>query len=264
MYQSLFEIPGMDCYAEEKLIRMKLAELQGVHQLEFDLPGRKLTVFHTEPAETILHAIYGLKMKGHFIGTSITGASISNSENDQRKLLWTVLLINFSFFVIEITFGWISNSMGLVADSLDMLADALVYGISLWAVGHALARKKLAASLAGYFQIILALTGFLEILRRFLGYAEMPDPAMMIGVSFFALLANGICLYLIQKSESREEIHIKASMIFTSNDILINLGVMLAGVMVMVSDSPLPDLLVGMAVFGIVVRAAIRILSLGN
>jgi Co/Zn/Cd efflux system component len=32
--------------------------------------------------------------------------------------------------------------MGLVADSLDMLADAFVYGLSLFAVGAAVSRKK--------------------------------------------------------------------------------------------------------------------------
>ena len=61
---------------------------------------------------------------------------------DQKKLLWTVLGINFAFFLIEMTSGLISKSMGLVADSLDMLADSFVYGISLFAVGGTLIKKK--------------------------------------------------------------------------------------------------------------------------
>ena len=64
------------------------------------------------------------------------------SSDVQTKLLGTVLIINFSFFTIEITTGLFSKSMGLVADSLDMLADAFVYGLSLWAVGSTLFRKK--------------------------------------------------------------------------------------------------------------------------
>jgi len=73
-------------------------------------------------------------------------------NSNQKKLLWTVLAINFAFFVIEMATGLISRSMGLVADSLDMLADSLVYGISLFAVGGTLTKKKQIAKLAGYFQ----------------------------------------------------------------------------------------------------------------
>ena len=75
----------------------------------------------------------------------------------QRRLLWTVLIINFAFFIIEMTTGLISKSMGLVADSLDMLADAFVYGISLLAVGGTLLMKKNTAKLAGILQFILAI-----------------------------------------------------------------------------------------------------------
>ena len=138
--------------------------------------------------------------------------------------------------------------MGLVADSLDMLADAFVYGISLFAVGGTLVRKKKIAKIAGYFQITLAVVGFVEVLRRFLGVEKMPDFSTMIIVSVFALIANGICLYLLQKSKSKEA-HMQASMIFTSNDVVINLGVIIAGVLVNYLDSNKPDLIIGTIVF---------------
>ena len=127
-----------------------------------------------------------------------------------------VLAINFAFFLIEMTTGWISKSMGLVADSLDMLADAFVYGISLFAVSGTILRKKRIARVAGYFQITLAAIGFVEVLRRFIGEEKLPDFSMMVIVSIFALIANGICLYLLQKSKGKEDAHMKASMIFTS------------------------------------------------
>ncbi|MDR1664256.1 MAG: cation transporter, partial [Clostridiales bacterium] len=60
------------------------------------------------------------------------------------KILWTVLLINFSVFAVEIAAGLIANSMGLMADSLDELADALVYALSIYAVtGAASGTKRL-------------------------------------------------------------------------------------------------------------------------
>ena len=99
---------------------------------------------------------------------------MEGQDTNQRKLLWAVLAINFAFFIIEMTAGLISKSMGLVADSLDMLADSFVYGLSLFAVGGTLVRKKRIAKIAGYFQITLAIIGFVEILRRFFGSEKLP------------------------------------------------------------------------------------------
>ena len=155
---------------------------------------------------------------------------ILESSEVQSKLLWSVLIINFTFFIIEMTTGLISKSMGLVADSLDMLADSFVYGLSLWAVGSTILRKKKVARLSGYFQLSLALLGIIEVTRRFIDSEAMPDYRIMIGVSILALIANAACLYILQKSKSNEA-HMKASMIFTSNDIIINGGVILAGVL---------------------------------
>lgn len=56
----------------------------------------------------------------------------------------------------------------------------------------------------------------------------------------------------------------KASWIFTSNDVLVNIGVIAAGVLVFVTGSKLPDLLVGAAVFCLVGVGAFRILNLSK
>ena len=154
--------------------------------------------------------------------------------------------------------------MGLVADSLDMLADSFVYGISLIAVGGTISRKKQIAKLAGYFQITLAIVGFIEVLRRFFGAELLPDFSTMIVVSIFALIANGICLYILQRSKSKDEAHMKASMIFTSNDLIINLGVIIAGLLVNWFNSNKPDLIIGTIVFVLVIQGAFRILKLST
>lgn len=47
MQKSLFDIPKMDCPSEENLIRMKLDGQPDIAHLHFDIPGRKLMVYHT-------------------------------------------------------------------------------------------------------------------------------------------------------------------------------------------------------------------------
>ncbi|MCU4157693.1 cation transporter [Carboxylicivirga sp. A043] len=265
MYKSEYHIAKMDCPSEENMIRMKLDGLSVIKKLDFDIENRNLTVFHTDEDKEILKRLESLNFGAKLSNTEYFDSNDIQSESSevQSKLLWSVLIINFGFFIIEMTTGLISKSMGLVADSLDMLADSFVYGLSLWAVGSTVIRKKKVARLSGYFQLTLALLGIIEVIRRFIGFDAMPDYRIMIGVSILALIANALCLYLLQKSKSKEA-HMKASMIFTSNDVIINAGVILAGVLVLLTQSKYPDLIVGAIVFLIVVRGAFRILKLGK
>ena len=265
MIKTKYHISKMDCPSEENIIRMKLDSIEHIKKLDFDIEKRSLIVYHLNKDRNILSELESLKFGTKYIDTEIVKEGQFSEEKHQlqSKLLWTVLWINLAFFIIEITGGYISKSMGLVADSLDMLADSFVYGLSLWAVGSTMLRKKKVARLSGYFQIALAVLGIVEIIRRFIGSEAMPDYRIMIGVSILALIANGICLYLFQKSKSKEA-HMKASMIFTSNDIIINAGVILAGILVLLTQSKYPDLIVGIFVFLIVIKGAFRILKLGK
>jgi cation diffusion facilitator family transporter len=253
----------MDCPSEEQMIRMKLESTDQIKHLDFDIPGRKLEVYHTDAVDEIHRAISQLDLNDKLEATIEAELSLSNKETHQRKILWWVLGINFGFFIVEMTTGWISRSMGLVADSLDMLADSIVYGLSLFAVGAAISRKKKVAKISGYFQMGLALLGFAEVLRRFFSESETPLFQWMIIVSILALIGNLISLWLINKAKS-EEAHMQASAIFTSNDIIVNGGVILAGALVYFLESKWPDLAIGGIVFAFVMRGAVRILKLSK
>lgn len=264
MDKTTFKIQQMDCPSEERMVRMKLDGVPAVKGLDFDLQNRQLTVYHAGQLHEIATSLDELGLGSSLLATEST-AQLPETEDakGQSKLLWTVLLINFGFFAVELATGIMAKSMGLVADSLDMLADAMVYGLSLLAVGSTVARKKGIARISGYFQLTLAVIGFMEVARRFIGDEPMPDFRTMIGVSILALMANALCLYLLQQGKSREA-HMQASMIFTSNDIIINGGVILAGLLVLFTASAIPDLIVGAIVFVIVIRGAMRILKLAN
>jgi Co/Zn/Cd efflux system component len=264
MIKSKFHIAKMDCPSEENLIRMKLDGVQTIKKLEFDIENRNLTVFHLKEDNDIFSRLESLNFGAKLIETTSVDEDIIIEDSAvQSKLLWIVLIINFSFFIIEMTTGLLSKSMGLIADSLDMLADSLVYILSLLAVGATIIRKKRVARISGYFQISLAIIGIIEVFRRVFSATGNPDYRFMIGVSILALLANWACLYILQKSKSKEA-HMKASMIFTSNDIIINAGVVIAGVIVLLTNSKYPDLIVGVFVFGIVLRGAYKIIGLGK
>ena len=264
MLKSTFHIKKMDCAAEEQLIRMKLEGMPGIKQLIFDLGERKLVIVHSGEVMPIAAAIHDLNLgDNHVASDPVDAETHLASEGNERRLLIYVLLINAFFFVLEITTGLISHSMGLVADSLDMLADALVYALSLYAVGGTILRKKRIAKVSGYFQLVLAMFGFAEVIRRFMGFGEMPVFSTMVFISLLALIGNAFSLIILRRTKS-DDAHIKASQIFTSNDVIINIGVMAAGGLVFWTSSRIPDLVVGMIVFIIVIRGALRILQLSK
>ena len=254
----------MDCASEEQMVRLKLDGMSNIKSLVFDLQNRKIEIIHTGDYQEILIKLDSLNLNTKFISTeSINISSEPQQSLVDSKLLWQVLLINLSFFIIEMIAGFWADSMGLVADSLDMLADSFVYGLSLYAIGRTLQHKKNIAKISGYFQLTLAFFGFIEVIRRFIGLEEIPSFETMIIVSVLALIGNGISLYLLQKSKSKE-VHMQASMIFTSNDVIVNIGVIVAGVLVLATNSKYPDLLVGTIIFSLVGIGAYRILQLSK
>ncbi len=265
MRKSSYHIPKMDCPSEEQLIRLKLADLKQIQSLEFDIPNRQLTVFHTGDTETIFKKLEQLNFGASITqSVAVDSSIVFNHQNaNQRTLLRQVLFINFGFFIIETVFGWYAESMGLLADGLDMLADSVVYGLALLAIGKAANKQKLVSQFAGWLQAILASVGILEVFHRFIENENNPNPQGMIIISALALIANAICLWLLQKSKSTEA-HMRASVIFTSNDVIVNAGVILAGLLVLITGSNWPDLLIGIAVFSMVTRGSIQILQLNS
>ena len=126
-----------------------------------------------------------------------------------------------------------------------------------------MSRKKQVARWSGYFQFGLAVLGLVEVGRRFLGGEVFPDFTTMIVVAALALVGNVATLLLLAKTR-REEAHMQASWIFTSNDIKVNLLVIVSGVLVFFMASRIPDLIAGAIIFMIVARGARQILALSR
>ena len=175
----------------------------------------------------------------------------------EKKTLMTLLIINGIMFLFEFAAGLFAESTALLADSLDMLADATVYAIALYAVGRTTHVKIKAAKLSGLFQLLLGSGLLIEILRRAIWGSE-PVSLLMITIGFMALIANVICLLLIAKHR-QGEIHMRASWIFSRNDVIANIGVIAGGVIVYISESHWPDLIIGTVIAVIILRGAWQI-----
>ena len=96
MKNTLFEITQMDCPSEENLIRMKLDGISSIVNLDFDIPNRKLTVFHSGEIDQIEKSILELNLGGKKISTEQTDQTDFKENANQRRLSGSVLAINFA------------------------------------------------------------------------------------------------------------------------------------------------------------------------
>ncbi|WP_371857851.1 MULTISPECIES: cation transporter [unclassified Pseudomonas] len=265
---SSFSVPKMDCPSEERMIRLVLNGLPELNSLSFDLTSRQVRAFHDGPVDLITTKLESLGLGATLLGTqpasqeaaSANSASEALTASKEASTLKILLGINAAMFVIEMGAGLIAQSAGLVADSLDMFADAAVYGLALYAVGRSARLQVRAAHLAGFFQIVLALGVLVEVARRFL-YGSEPESMLMMGIGAVALVANVSCLLMIY-GHREGGAHMKASWIFSANDVLANIGVIAAGALVAWTGSSYPDLVIGTIVGLIVLNGARRILAL--
>jgi Co/Zn/Cd efflux system component len=190
---------------------------------------------------------------------SSCGCEIEIKDQEQKAVLYWLLGINAVMFIIEMSVGLLADSTALIADSLDMLADAVVYGVGIYAVGKTIVHKANAAKVSGYFQLALGLLILVDIARR-ATFGSEPESMLMMGMGGVALIANVICLAIIRKQKNGE-VHMRASWIFSANDVIANIGVILTGAMVYLFDTRWPDLVIGFIVSIVVLRGAVLILK---
>ena len=112
MEKTVFHIPQMDCPSEENLIRLRLDGIAEIKHLAFDIPQRRLTVHHEGRLSEIESSIADLNLGGTRVSTEQSEEVQFEEPAKQRKLLWTVLAINFGFFAIEMATGLISAMVG--------------------------------------------------------------------------------------------------------------------------------------------------------
>ena len=264
MKKTSIKIKKMDCPSEIKMIEGLMENLDPSAKMVFDLESRTVQFYHSVDKDQILDSLKAISLPGDLISSQeVLDHDIPDiAPSVEAKTLKYLLGINFTMFVVEIILGFYAESTGLLADGLDMLADSFVYGLSLYAVGKSIAMKHKAAYFSGIMQISLGLLCLVEVGRKFY-FGSEPLSNYMIVVSVIALIANLWCLILIHKHKDGE-VHMKASWIFSANDVIVNTGVIFSGALVYFLKSNVPDLIIGGIVSLVVIRGGISIMKLSK
>lgn len=176
----------------------------------------------------------------------------------ERRVLRIALGLNAAMAVIGGLAGWIAQSTGLLADALDMLSDATAYAIALLAIGRSALFKIRAATLSGGILLVLGLGVLFEVGRRLI-YGAEPLSEWMIGTAILSLVVNLTVLRLLAPMRSGE-VHLRATWLFTRADVVANLGVIFAGLLILWLGVPYPDYVMGTLIGLYVVKEAVEIL----
>ena len=184
---------------------------------------------------------------------------LNKVQDSKRNILVWVLLINGAMFLIEGIYGWLAQSSALMADALDMLGDAAIFGFSLYVIRL----DSIWQNRAGYIKgIIMALFSISVLIGAFykLFNPVVPEAFTMGGIGALALVANLICAILLLGFRD-SDINMRSAWICSRNDVLANIGVLLAAWGVSWTGSSWPDLIVGVSISALILKSAIEVLK---
>jgi Co/Zn/Cd efflux system component len=187
------------------------------------------------------------------------GCALDALRNRQGRTLRIVLAINVMLFLIELSAGIVASSTSLMADSLDSLGDALVYAFSLYVLFRSERWKAGAALLKGLIMLGFGVAITVALVHRALA-PVVPVAEMIGGFGLFALACNITCLILLTRHRS-DDINMESVWLCSRNDIIANVGVILASFGVALSGSMWPDFVVGAVIAAIFLRSAFYVVS---
>jgi len=186
------------------------------------------------------------------------GHEVDAGSPEKRKTLWVVLWLNVAIAIGFFAVGYFADSNALLANGLDNSSDAIVYALSLLALTRSRTWKRGAARFSGIMLLIFSAGVIFDAYRRFVEGSD-PGGILMMAMAFIAGMVNLYCLRLLQKMENKD-VNMRAATTFSFNDFISNGGIIIAGIIVMLTGTNWPDLVVGIAVACIALYGGIEIL----
>ncbi len=177
-----------------------------------------------------------------------------------------------AFFVVELVFGLLAQSLALISDAGHMAADVVALGAALAATRIAgrvdkTGRRTYGSYRAEVFASLLAVllmfaaSAFviIEAIRRIGSPAEVTAGPMLV-VGALGLAINAVVLLML-RAGAGESLNVKGAYLEVVADTAGSVGVLLAGMLVSATGSPVWDTVVALAIGLFVV---IRAISLGR
>ena len=261
-----YRVTGMDCSSCAAKIEGAVRKINGVEDVKVSIASQVMTLKVQEPATRLPvmeDAVTGLGYRLERIGSSNDQSQVDDDDHvpdlshvtpAYKRALWIVVLLNVGYGVIEIAGSFIAGSQALQADSLDFLGDGLISFLGLMAVGWGLAARAKAALLQGLFLGVLGLGVVASTIYRIF-IEHQPESLTMAGFAIIAFVVN-VLAALVLIPHRKGDANMRAVWLFSRNDAIGNLAVVLAAGLVWWTGTRWPDLVVAFAVAGLFLQSA--------
>lgn len=184
----------------------------------------------------------------------IASKDLSHVTPAYRRALWIVVLLNVGYGLVEIVAGFIANSQALKADALDFLGDGLITWLGLLAIGWSAIWRSRSALIQGIFLGALGLGVLGTTIYRVFVLNE-PDAGMMGIVGAIALVVN-VAAAVVLIPHRAGDANVRAVWLFSRNDAIGNIAVVIAAGLVAWTGTPWPDLVVAVIIAGLFLHSS--------
>lgn len=266
--QIRYRVTGMDCTSCVAKIEKAARGVPGVKDVKVSIASQVMTIDVEDPDRQLPEVESAVAAQGYQLDRMDASRPAGDAAEDAadripdlshvtpayKRALWIVVLLNVGYGVAEIVGSFLADSQALQADSLDFLGDGLISFLGLVAVRWGSAARARAALVQGIFLGALGL-GVLGATAYRVLVLQQPEPFLMGGFALVALVVN-VLAAVVLIPHRKGDANVRAVWLFSRNDAIGNLAVVLAAGLVWWTATPWPDLVVAIIIAGLFLQSS--------
>ena len=257
-----YRVTGMDCSACAAKIEATARSVAGVRDAKVSIATQEM-MLRTEDCAAVLpeveRSITGLGYRLARIDADDDKVpDLSHVTPAYKRALWVVVLLNAGYGVVEIVGGFLASSQSVKADALDFIGDGAISFLGLIAVGWGLAARAKAALLQGIFLGVLGAGVLVATAYRVLVHHQ-PEARLMGILALIGLVVN-VMAAVVLLPHRQGDANVRAVWLFSRNDAIGNIAVMMAALLVALTQTPWPDLVVAVVIAALFLQSSFSII----
>ena len=259
-----YRVTGMDCPSCAAKVE-KAVRSVGIDDVRVSIASQIMTLRSADPRLELPKVESAVTQIGYRLD-KIEGDDILATEDTQpddrqrhitpqyRRALWIVIALNVGYGIIETAGGFFAGSQALKADALDFLGDGLITFLGVLAIGWSLAWRARSALIQGVFLGVLGLGVLASTIYRVF-IANEPAAELMGLFGLVALIVNVLAAAVLIPHRTGDA-NVRAVWLFSRNDAIGNVAVVIAAILVAWSGTAWPDLVVAAAIAGLFLHSS--------
>lgn len=255
-----YRVIGMDCAHDAREIEEAARKSGALRDVRVSVSSQIMTLqlAPTGSPEAVTRAVndigYQLTPVTDEPGNATGAAKTTDVSAAYRRALWLVIILNVGYGVIEMGGGFLSGSQALKSDALDFLGDDLITLLGVVAIGWGLVWRARSALIQG---ILLGVLGVSVLVNTAIRLAEgyVPEAGLMGAFGIVALIVNVASTVVLLPHRAGDS-NVRAVWMFSRNDAVGNVSVVIAALIVGWLNTAWPDIVVAFLIASLFLQSA--------